>query len=286
MKRLPKSDRTLQRARRLRRDMSDEERILWMLLRDRRFADFKFRRQVPLGVYVADFVCFERKLVLELDGSQHAEPEQAAFDAERTAYLEAAGFRVARLWCSDLFKDRDGALQLIWDALTSPSPLVGEGGSARSAETDEGNGARFPTAARSPLTRTCARGAARACDPSPTRGEERGGALDCERRCFRTATTVIPDARSAIWNAGDASAAVSSLGPGATARPARPAAITEVYSAATSASAGKCSRARSTSMPTMRPSASKSSTTPGATSSLSITASLEKRKYAVLVAAS
>jgi very-short-patch-repair endonuclease len=117
MKRLTKSDRTLQRARHLRREMSDEERILWMLLRDRRFAEFKFRRQVPLGDYVADFVCLQRKLVLELDGAQHAEPEQAAFDAKRTAYLEAAGFRVARLWCGDLFKDREGAMQLIWDAL-------------------------------------------------------------------------------------------------------------------------------------------------------------------------
>ncbi len=58
MKRLFKSDRTLTRARKLRVEMSDEERILWMLLRDRRFAEFKFRRQVPLGDYVVDFVCF------------------------------------------------------------------------------------------------------------------------------------------------------------------------------------------------------------------------------------
>jgi very-short-patch-repair endonuclease len=79
MKRLVKSDRTLQRARRLRAEMSDEERILWMLLRDRRFADFKFRRQVPLGDYVVDFVCYGAKLVLELDGSQHAELEQSDF---------------------------------------------------------------------------------------------------------------------------------------------------------------------------------------------------------------
>jgi very-short-patch-repair endonuclease len=117
MKRLIKSDRTLTRARRLRAEMSDEERILWMLLRDRRFADFKFRRQVPLGDYVVDFVCFGAKLVLELDGSQHADPEQAKFDARRTQYLEAAGFRVTRIWCSDLFKERDAAMQTIWDAL-------------------------------------------------------------------------------------------------------------------------------------------------------------------------
>jgi very-short-patch-repair endonuclease len=114
MKRLVKSDRTLQRARRLRAEMSDEERILWMLLRDRRFADFKFRRQVPLGDYVADFVCHGAKLVLELDGSQHAEPKQSAFDAKRTQYLEAAGFRVARIWCGDLFSDREGAMETIW----------------------------------------------------------------------------------------------------------------------------------------------------------------------------
>src|SRR5512145_3336726 len=97
--------------------MSEEERVLWMLLRDRRFSDFKFRRQVPLGEYVVDFVCFSRSLVLELDRSQHAEREQAAFDERRTKYLEAAGFRVTRIWCSDLFKDREGTMQTIWNAL-------------------------------------------------------------------------------------------------------------------------------------------------------------------------
>jgi len=74
-KRLVKSERTLSRARKLRREMSDEERILWTLLRDRRYAAFKFRRQVPLGDYVVDLVCFERALIIELDGSQPAEPE-------------------------------------------------------------------------------------------------------------------------------------------------------------------------------------------------------------------
>ena len=97
--------------------MSDEERILWMLLRDRRFAGFKFRRQAPLGNYVVDFVCFERKLVIELDGSQHAELEQAAFDARRTAYLEAAGFRVVRIWTSEIFREREGAMEAILNAL-------------------------------------------------------------------------------------------------------------------------------------------------------------------------
>ena len=117
MSRLIKSHRTLQRARKLRAEMSDEERILWMLLRNRRFAAFKFRRQVPLGEYVVDFACLGAKLVLELDGAQHAKPEQARFDAARTHYLETAGFRVARIWCGDLFNDREGAMELIWNAL-------------------------------------------------------------------------------------------------------------------------------------------------------------------------
>jgi very-short-patch-repair endonuclease len=62
-------------------------------------------------------VCYGAKLVLELDGSQHAELEQATFDAERTRYLEAAGFRVTRIWCGDLFKDREGTMETIWNAL-------------------------------------------------------------------------------------------------------------------------------------------------------------------------
>jgi very-short-patch-repair endonuclease len=116
-KRLVKSDRTLRRARRLRREMSPEARILWMMLRDRRFSGFKFRREVPLGDYSVDFACLERRLVIELDGSQHAAPEQAKFDAERTRYLEAAGFRVLRITTGEFFREREAALQTIWDAL-------------------------------------------------------------------------------------------------------------------------------------------------------------------------
>lgn len=97
--------------------MSEEERILWMLLRDRRFANYKFRKQVPLGDYVADFVCFSANVVVELDGSQHAEAEQAAFDAKRDAVFRDAGFRVVRIWTGDLFKEREGVLEAILNAL-------------------------------------------------------------------------------------------------------------------------------------------------------------------------
>ena len=114
---LPKSTRTLSRARALRRDITESERILWMLLRHRRFSGYKFRRQVPLGDFVVDFACYDRKLVMELDGSQHSEPEQADFDARRTARLQAAGFRVVRVATGHLFSDRDGVLEAIWQAL-------------------------------------------------------------------------------------------------------------------------------------------------------------------------
>jgi very-short-patch-repair endonuclease len=77
-----KSDEALARARRLRIGMNEPERVLWMLLRDRRLGGAKFRRQAPVAGYVADFVCLDARLVVELDGAQHAGGEQAAFDAE------------------------------------------------------------------------------------------------------------------------------------------------------------------------------------------------------------
>jgi very-short-patch-repair endonuclease len=97
--------------------MSEEERILWVLLRNRRFAAFKFRRQVPLGNFFADFVCFDAKLVVELDGSRHAAHEQAAFDARRDTYFRSAGFRVLRITTADFFREREFAMDTIWNAL-------------------------------------------------------------------------------------------------------------------------------------------------------------------------
>jgi very-short-patch-repair endonuclease len=87
------------RARDLRKHSTDAERILWSKLRNRRFGGFKFRRQVILGNYCVDFVCFEMRLVIELDGSQHAEPNHIQHDAERTGWLESQGsegFRILR----------------------------------------------------------------------------------------------------------------------------------------------------------------------------------------------
>ena len=95
-------------ARTLRVRMTDAERALWFQLRAKRLQDWKFRRQQPIGKYIVDFVCFEAKLVVELDGGQPA--EQADADARRTAWLESQDFRVLRFWDDAVLKETDAVL--------------------------------------------------------------------------------------------------------------------------------------------------------------------------------
>ena len=85
----------------MRREPTDAERKLWFLLRSRRLASAKFRRQVPIGPYIADFVCLRRKLVVEADGGQHVENQR---DAERDAWFVCEGFTVARYSNLDILK--------------------------------------------------------------------------------------------------------------------------------------------------------------------------------------
>ncbi len=91
----------------MRRISTDAEKKLWLLLRDRRLDGLKFRRQVPFGPYILDFVCFEQKIVVEVDGGQHAESES---DKLRDARLEGEGFRVIRYWNNDVLKNPHGVL--------------------------------------------------------------------------------------------------------------------------------------------------------------------------------
>jgi very-short-patch-repair endonuclease len=86
----------LDRARHLRREMTDAEHKLWRFLRDKNLVAAKFRRQVPIGNYIVDFCCLDRRLIVELDGGQHAEQEDA--DALRSRFLAEKGFRVLRFW--------------------------------------------------------------------------------------------------------------------------------------------------------------------------------------------
>ncbi|MFA6033025.1 MAG: endonuclease domain-containing protein [Myxococcota bacterium] len=97
-------------ARSLRREMTEAEDRLWWELRDRRLDRIKFRRQVPIGKYVADFVCAEARLIVEIDGSQHADSDP---DRIRTAQLEAEGFRVLRFWNDDVLKDMNAVCDTI-----------------------------------------------------------------------------------------------------------------------------------------------------------------------------
>ena len=101
-------------ARVMRRDGTDAEKRIWRLLRGRRFASCKFRRQVPLGPYIVDFVSFEAMLVIEIDGSQHAE---SAADARRDAWLAHEGFSVLRFWNNEVLTQQDSVVVRIAERL-------------------------------------------------------------------------------------------------------------------------------------------------------------------------
>jgi len=111
-------------ARRLRRELTPHEQKLWYLLRDRRFSGVKFRRQVPIGPYIADFAAVACKLIVELDGGQHAESRQ---DGIRDAYLESEGWTVLRFWNSDMDANREGVLARIAEHLPSAPPRPRQG---------------------------------------------------------------------------------------------------------------------------------------------------------------
>lgn len=99
--------------------MTDAECLVWTHPRYRQLGGFKFRRQAPVGPYIADLVCFEAKLIVELDGSQHATQVEA--DAERTSWLECQGFRVLRVWNHEEFEDWDTVVERIWLLLPHPA---------------------------------------------------------------------------------------------------------------------------------------------------------------------
>jgi very-short-patch-repair endonuclease len=101
-------------ARALRNNSTEAERRLWVLLRDRQLAGFKFRRQHPIGPFVVDFACTKHRLVVEADGGQHVESKE---DERRTASLEQAGWRVIRFWNHEILSNSAGVLQAIVQAL-------------------------------------------------------------------------------------------------------------------------------------------------------------------------
>lgn len=107
--------RQLDNARRLRSAMTDAEQRLWQHLRGKRLGGYKFRRQQPLGQYIADFVCIRPPLVVEADGGQHG--AQAEYDTARSRYLQAQGFTVLRFWNHDILQQTESVLEQILTTL-------------------------------------------------------------------------------------------------------------------------------------------------------------------------
>jgi len=116
----------LARARKMRHEPTDAERLLWRCLRARQLTGFKFRRQTVIGGYIVDFVCLEARLIIEADGGQHS--DTTTYDARRSADLEAMGYRVLRFWNNEILADIAGVLECIRQALLRsphPDPLPG-----------------------------------------------------------------------------------------------------------------------------------------------------------------
>jgi adenine-specific DNA-methyltransferase len=109
-------------ARVLRKHDTWAEKLLWRWLRNRRFSNYKFRRQHPMGPHVLDFFCEEAQLNIELDGSQHGFPEQKHADVQRDAWLESRGIKVLRFWNSRLRREAQPIRDTIWWTLQQRAP--------------------------------------------------------------------------------------------------------------------------------------------------------------------
>ena len=104
---------SLKNSKNLRSNMTPFEEKLWYYLRAKRFCNLKFRRQVPIGNYIVDFICKDKMLIIELDGSGHLEAEQTTHDSIRDSYLRGLGYTVIRIYNNDIENNIDGVLELI-----------------------------------------------------------------------------------------------------------------------------------------------------------------------------
>jgi|GEM_PF-11171 len=176
-----------QYARELRKQQTPHEHALWQQLRAKRFSGFKFRRQQVLGCYIVDLVCFEKRLIVELDGGQHA--DAAGYDARRDAWLRSQGFRVLRFWNNEWTTQEEAVLETIWGALQEPPPLPnpsparGEGLCLPSPLAGEGPGERGKAHTLDELKAALAAGAA-------TLRETRTALLDGARRACESVAPI------------------------------------------------------------------------------------------------
>jgi very-short-patch-repair endonuclease len=110
---LKKSQEYVGFARELRQKHTDAEKALWMKLRNRQLEGVKFRGQQPIGPYIVDFVSFQRRLIVEIDGGQHNEDRTKERDEERTIRLEQRGYRIVRFWYNEVLTNPEGVLERI-----------------------------------------------------------------------------------------------------------------------------------------------------------------------------
>ena len=103
-------DQTNLNARELRKNMTPQERKLWNIIKNRQFYGYRFRRQFPIGCYIVDFVCREKKIIIEIDGGQHNKPESIDNDKIRTEFLNNLGYKVIRFWNNEIYENIDGVL--------------------------------------------------------------------------------------------------------------------------------------------------------------------------------
>ena len=108
-------------AKALRKNHTEAERLIWGFLKAKQVGGLKFKRQAPIGIYIADFVCFDAKLIVEIDGGQHS--SEASKDFERTAWLQSQGFKVLRFWNNDVLGNTDAVMAVVWENVAGASPL-------------------------------------------------------------------------------------------------------------------------------------------------------------------
>jgi very-short-patch-repair endonuclease len=144
-------------AKGIRKRLTDVELLLWSRLRAGHFEGMKFRRQHPIGPYIVDFVCLEGRLIIELDGSQHALPEEILKDRQRGTWLEKEGYTVVRFWDNEVLSNTSGVLEAIRERLhRTPSPQSPplKGGEVKRSAAFKGVGSSYPLEMRKSLKKS------------------------------------------------------------------------------------------------------------------------------------
>ena len=103
----------LEKAKELRKNMTPQERKLWNILRNHQFYGYEIRRQYPIDKYIVDFICRNKKIIIEIDGGQHNEKEALEYDEKRSADLGKLGYKVIRFWNNDIDKNLDGVYKIL-----------------------------------------------------------------------------------------------------------------------------------------------------------------------------